>query len=306
MTQPVEPPAPARAELEATVDEADESLLGLAAVAVGVLAALRAWSVANWLRGTTNQTGLQAGEVRNKVDAVDWATAAEALRQAQAEGAATALVQLSLDERWARVGGPTPVALDASKAEETISLVRANLLSRLIATTQMPVALQPGFVNQAVQWAESGLSSGVEELSSEAQLETALANGGSAIWHGERNACVVCTGFIGAVVSTRGEAFQSVGFDGKGGGVLSPPVHPHCRCQLVVVSGNVEPLALAYRREAVRQVLKGWRLESESNAARLRAAEALLAKNPTAPASVKTAAQRAVEAGKFKDGGMVP
>lgn len=287
--------------LDALADESAETLRGLEEQLAAVLSPLRAWAVAWWLQGPTNQ--VSSAQMTQRVEAVDWVAAEELLLRAQEEGATAAVVQLGLVLALEDLILP---ALDTSAPARVVGETRAKLLERLTSVALLPAAHQPGFINQAVGWAEGGLRSAVTELSAEAQMSTGLAHGASLVWHGERNACVTCTGFIGSVVRTTGETFDSVGFDGRPTTVQAPPVHPRCRCQLVVVAGDPEPLSLAYRREAVRQVLKGWRLESESNAARVRAAEALLAKSPAAPKSVQSVAQRAVDTGKFRDGGVVP
>lgn len=293
------------AQLDALADESAEVLHKIEEKLAALLGSLKAWSVAWWLnagQGPTNQAPTPA-QMAQRVEAVDWAAAEQLLVEAQEEGAVTAVAQLSLALLAAELIMPS---LDERAPVVRVAEVRTRLLERLTTVALMPAATQPGFVNQAIGWAEGGLRSAVTELSAEAQMRTGLAHGAALVWHGERNACVTCTGYIGAVVRSAGEGFESVGFDGQPGTLRVPPAHPRCRCQLVVVAGDPEPLALAYRREAVRQVLKGWRLESESNAVRLRAAEALLAKNPAAPRTVKRAAANAVAEGAFGGGGVVP
>src|SRR5690606_27475214 len=83
-----------------------------------------------------------------------------------------------------------------------------------------------------------------------------------------------------------------------------PPAHPHCRCAVSPwlpseIPGGVD-LPEALRREARRAVLKGWSLDSESNAARLLAAGRLLERGPGMPESVEREARRAIRVGRFR------
>jgi hypothetical protein len=62
--------------------------------------------------------------------------------------------------------------------------------------------------------------------------------------------------------------------------------------------GNDLPEAL--KREARRSVLKGWSLESESQASRLDAAERLLQRGARLPGTVEREARQAVRARRFR------
>lgn len=126
------------------------------------------------------------------------------------------------------------------------------------------------------------------------------AAGLATVWIAETNACVTCLAYSGQVADS-GDEFPAGLSYGTSSSVAAPiahpPAHPHCRC-------TVEPLrapefAVALRREADRSVLRGFSLESESMATRVRAAERLLDRGVDAPASVIAYARRAVREGEF-------
>jgi len=77
-----------------------------------------------------------------------------------------------------------------------------------------------------------------------------------------------------------------------GNGILTH----NCRCHLEAQDDDV---AAALKREADRSILRGFALESESERARLDAAERLLASGVRAPASVKRYAETAINRGGF-------
>jgi hypothetical protein len=133
------------------------------------------------------------------------------------------------------------------------------------------------------------------------------------MWVSERNGCLGCTALTGQVIDIGGQ------FDGArtwgdrpiawGGFAGRPPRHPRCRCRTAPWYGGVasEDAAAALRREAQRSILRGWSLPSESEAARLRAAERLLASSELdMPITVRRYALRALAAGEFPLGREVP
>lgn len=269
----------------------------LIAEAIAQLKALVAWIAALELAGQTPPTAaLQA-----QVAALDWALIA---------GAVVAAEQLGIDGTLEELDAfAIPASVDRDRAERAVNVVRETVAQRVqqfervrqsspqVATSQ----LRAGLNNS-----QAGVAGAVVEAHAQGQEKTAFANGAALVWRGERDACVVCTGFIGAVRTKPSDRFKSAGFDGVGGTIALPPVHPHCRCEIDVVDGDPHLFAEALRREAVRQVLKGWRRESESNAERVRAAEALLKKSPAAPKTVLAGARKAVQDRKFPNDGRTP
>jgi hypothetical protein len=135
------------------------------------------------------------------------------------------------------------------------------------------------------------------------------------VWVTERDGCVVCLSLAGQVVAP-GEAFDAAATFGPydpppvwGDALDAPPRHPHCRCRLgwgtptqLVGSGY----AAGLEREARRSIVRGWSLESESPAVRLRAAERLLAQGAGLPKSVEAYGRKAVREGAWPRGRAFP
>lgn len=128
------------------------------------------------------------------------------------------------------------------------------------------------------------------------------------LWRAERDACVACLGYAGALAAP-GEVFgpvvQVVDPSGRPTGpVAGPPLHPNCRCGLDpwygATDAELTPLDLphALRREAQRSILAGQ--AQGSKPARLRAADRLLdLAGLLVPKTVARRARKAVDAGKF-------
>lgn len=125
-----------------------------------------------------------------------------------------------------------------------------------------------------------------------------------AMWVPERDACARCLAYAGLRVLRPGDAFPGglsydpVTEDRGAEPVKQPPLHPRCRCELQLVPrGDSEEASAALKREADRSILRGFALESESGAARRRAAGELLSSGVRAPASVKADARRRLQSG---------
>lgn len=147
----------------------------------------------------------------------------------------------------------------------------------------------------------------VNESAAHGQLAVADATGSAALWHAERNGCVHCLSRAGAFRRADGTfgygpngsfAAKPLELDGP---LTAPPLHPHCRCSLIVgPRAALEGLASAMAREAARSVLRGDKLPSESEASRLQAAQRLLANGGAGlPKTVRERARRAVAASSF-------
>jgi hypothetical protein len=127
-----------------------------------------------------------------------------------------------------------------------------------------------------------------------------------AVWRAERNACLRCTSYAGAV-NTGGGFLPVRNYTDRPLDLITrPPAHPSCRCQLCLWSpawrgpGPGDDLPAALAREARRSVVKGWSLPSESEAARLRAARRLLESGAGLPKTVVAEGRTAVRRGRFK------
>lgn len=146
----------------------------------------------------------------------------------------------------------------------------------------------------------------VNRALSEGVRAVAEEQGVGRLWIPERDACLRCLAYAGLYVGP-GEAFPGgLTFDTrpvkKLDPVPDPPLHPNCRCRTIpwrTEWGTDYPDSL--KREAQRSVLRGWSVPSESERARLRAADALL-KRTQLPKSVQDYARRAVRQGEFPRG----
>lgn len=177
-------------------------------------------------------------------------------------------------------GKPATAAAEARRRATGLGTV-TNLADLL--TVLGPLARSVSEMTGAAEWSAQ-TAANEATISAAAQAESKL------VVVPERDACVEC---------------QSRGGDtGEAATGDPPPFHPRCRCELQEYVDEAVPKAL--KREAVRSVLRGFSLPSESEAARLRAAKELLRKKPTAPASVKAYAERAVREGRFPRGRATP
>lgn len=130
----------------------------------------------------------------------------------------------------------------------------------------------------------------------------------SRVWVAELDACVRCAAYSGEVAGP-GEPFDGGrSFDPQQSGpavdtVDGPPLHPHCRCRPVPWSPSWRhdgpSLPELLQQQAAEAIAEGWALPSESGAARIRAARALLASGRRLPPRVAAKARRAISSGRF-------
>lgn len=141
--------------------------------------------------------------------------------------------------------------------------------------------------SQAVSGIEMDTTWLVNTAAALGSRDTAEAAGVGTVFVGEREACLDCNPYIGLTDKQRND---------------DPPIHPNCQCSLQPWSdewaGNTTSYPDALRREADRAVLRG-SSDYDSNAARVRAAQALLSHGTDLPASVKQVARKAVRKGQF-------
>lgn len=183
-------------------------------------------------------------------------------------GAATAAL--------ANVGGKPAVA----KAE---MLTRASVLNLDTVTGLLGVL---GPLGRSVNEMQGSASYAVHAAANEATASAARQAEQHYVFQPERDACLDCVALAGEV-------------DGE-----TPPVHPWCRC--TVRPYDDPAVVAAIKREALRSTLRGFSLPSESEKARLRAAQAALRGRPAAPESVKRYAAASVRRGRFARGRGVP
>ena len=223
------------------------------------------------------------------------------LGRLQAPGAASlaAEMQAAATLGDARVAGATAVAASTTAAAAAAGIAAKPNAALLTAQARLVVGrfddlgtvltvLAP--LNRSVSEMTAGASFAVHRSANEAVASAAAQTGAKVVFVPERDACLECTGHAGDT--------------GSAATVEPPPIHPNCRCELHTYDDPEVPKAL--KREAVRSVLRGFSLPSESEAERLRAASALLARRPVAPASVQAYARRAIREGHFPRGRRLP
>lgn len=197
----------------------------------------------------------------------------------------------------ARVEGKTAVHLGA-KPKAVLAAARRKPAAAVKEATRrigvVPLSTLVGVLavlgplTKSAAEMEGAASYAVHLAANEAATSAAEQTGAKLVFVAERDACLECNGYAGAT----------------GDDIPEVPVHPNCRCELQPYDDPAIPVAL--KREALRSVLRGFSLPSESEAARVRAAKAALRSRPNAPQSVKDYAAAAVKRGKFPRGRSVP
>jgi hypothetical protein len=226
---------------------------------------------------------------------------------------------LGISQAVAELKLPLPPAMSGSVGHDTaqaVEKVAATVADRLARAQRVTQAIRSGThvdVMSAVAAAHAAVSD-VERASrwvtnrevnhGSAQVADVL-NAGK-MWVAERDACLHCIAYSG-VIAEHGQHFPpDLTFAAKPLKLMSPildrpPLHPHCRCRITPWLGSDTDYSLsdALKREARRSVLKGWSLPSESENARLQAADRLLQRGAGLPKSVVQTARRAVRLGHF-------
>ena len=192
------------------------------------------------------------------------------------------------------VGSLRTDALSAlEEAKDNLSKGLIGTGAQSVLTAVAPLLQNPAKAEAAVTWA-------INNASNSAVSKLSLKMGETMVWIGERNGCIHCTAYNG-VRSTKTGFPKDLTFGAKplkqSGTLPHPPLHPHCRC--TVEPGITDEYADALKREAIRSVLRGYKMDSESEKVRIDAAKRLLDKDPVAPASVKKYAQRSIKKGEF-------
>ena len=177
-------------------------------------------------------------------------------------------------------------ALQEAKDNLSRPLVGSGLQSILTAVN--PLLQNPAKVEAAVVWS-------VNNASNSAVSKLSLKMGETMTWISERDGCVHCLAYSGERSGLTGFP-KGLTFGSKPlateGTLPHPPLHPHCRC--TIEPGITDDYADALKRESVRSILRGFKMESESEKVRIDAAKALLETDPVAPASVKKYAKRRI------------
>lgn len=242
---------------------------------------------------------------------------------------------VKLGVRQAAAEAGARVAVLASPGIDVLSAIDAGAFtagrhlaeaSRLAVTSpgdtfHTAVGIPAARANRAVTSIESAATWSVHRGVATGAGAVADELGARLLWLAERDACLSCLGLSGHFTGTHGAFDENLSgtFTGKtlsvwpdAAPLSGPPLHPRCRCRVtpwlgaVAVSGELagEPPAIggldlpdALQREARRSVVKGWALDSEP--ARLRAADLLLARGARLPETVEAAGRAAVARGGF-------
>lgn len=185
-------------------------------------------------------------------------------------------------------------------------VAKVRALAKIIKTSyKPPLGVTVALAQQAAKFGADLTTKVSDALVAEhvQQQETECGPDEVLIWQPERNACVRCLKYAGQYRSAAGEFKAGQSFDPSAprqdGTLPGPPLHPNCRCELAVIPKREAPdNSAALHREAMRSVLKGWALPSESDAVRSRAAQALLNSNVIAPKSVIAETRRRLKSGQ--------
>ena len=160
-----------------------------------------------------------------------------------------------------------------------------------------------GAFGRAIRDAHGGIT--FETTRAAGQGAAAVANLADVrrVWVAERDGCVHCLAYAGVVAGPGASFPQGLTFGSRPlkpqASLPNPPLHPHCRCTVEIIHPDDNETSDALMREARRSILRGWSLESEPQAVRLRAADRLLATGAGMPKSVEAYARNAVRRGEF-------
>lgn len=209
------------------------------------------------------------------------------------------LTEMRLAARRAVRAGSDPEAINGLLDERQ---KRVSFLSRALRAAQRPSLAKALLVLKGAQGLAQGLRGMISDELVRGQTDerrSRLQANQVLMWVPERDACARCLRYAGLRLLRRGDQFPGgLSFDPAqdttdAPKLAGPPLHPHCRCELqAVTKGDSEEASQALVREANRSILKGFALDSESQASRRRAAEKLLSSGVQAPKSVKADARR--------------
>lgn len=312
MTEPLPPEelvpdAEAVAYEEASVEAVTAGLgAALAPVLAGALASFAAGTVGTALAGV-----ILAGLRR-----VSWPPMTPRLQEV-AVGAVDLGVDRALrglepeDIRKGRGPGPVLEVPDLDQVTRVRLDSARDLTGDLALDTKRDLMAVMGRISTVRSRAEGQVRWTAYEGMSAGTSAVAERLGQSLIWVAERDACLHCLAHAGWSVAP-GDTFPAGLTYGdrplQEGGVLYPPLHPGCRCQVRLYAGepgapdpdrsSLDPAA-RLAAEARRSVVYGWTAHA-SGAATLRAMDRLLRRGAGLPPSVERRARELVRAGQTK------
>lgn len=235
-------------------------------------------------------------------DLVDDAAAARAWLAAYALGTDHALdtapaLPLSMPTRDAA----PDLGLSRAVAEQAVRALSELRTSAVAARGYAAVAGAMAQADRSATRVESAVAFETTRAAAEGVRDVAAVTSGHVLWVAERDGCLSCLAYAGQTATASGVFPSGLTFGDRPldppGPLVGPALHPRCRCSLEVWHPADVGVVEALRREAKRSVLQGIALDSE--AARLQAADNLLAAGAGLPRTVEDRARAAVRRGEF-------
>lgn len=213
------------------------------------------------------------------------------------------------DQRKGRGPGPVLEVPDLDAVTRVRLTQAADLARALPMDTKRDLMAVVGKVSAAKSYAEGQVRWTANEGINAGTSAVADRLGSALIWVAERDACLACLAHAGWSVAP-GETFPAGLTYGdkpiREDGVLYPPLHPGCRCQVRIWDGPIgEPpadrssanQAARLAAEARRSVVYGWTGHA-SHAATVRAMDRLLRAGANLPPSVERRARELARKGQ--------
>lgn len=290
-----------------------------AALASVLTAALAGWVAAfGALGAAASGVGLAAylAGVRGDVDRAERGLGRRAARAIQeALDPATAMGARHAAE-FARQASGLPVDLPQAKASRRVRddargiadtvAEQLRLAARLLSPRMVSITGWRGVVaglaaaRRAVTLVRAAVAWSVHRAINDGAAQTIRALDARALWVAEPDACVRCLAYVGELADRDdlfpgGLSMDPASRSTTVAAIDGPPLHPHCRCRLVPWRDDWAASSLPdlLREQALRSIASGLRRPSESRAARIRAAQVLLARRGV-PAGVRRQAQATV------------
>ncbi|MFE9391700.1 hypothetical protein [Streptomyces sp. NPDC006784] len=210
------------------------------------------------------------------------------------------------------VGRPGRGLRQLADRVETIVTERRDralgLLHARRARTWQDILTGIGAARGAVSAVRAHVSWVINTAVNEGLVAGIAAIGAQKLWLAERDACTACLAYAGRVIDVRDTFPGGLNWDPnqqRAGAdeIAGPPRHPNCRCRLVPWrdrwAGGGQSLPDFLHGQAVDALANGRARPTESRAARIRAARALLASTEPLTAAQRRTARQAVHRGRW-------
>lgn len=209
------------------------------------------------------------------------------------------------------VGGPGRVLRAmAARVEDLVIERRDRALTMLHprrAQTWQHILTGIGTAHGAVSAVRAHVSWVVNTAVNQGIAAGISAIGSRKMWLAEGDACTGCLAYAGRVIDVRQDFPGGLNWDPRqqreAERIDGPPLHPNCRCRLVPWreewGRDGRPLPDLLHDQAVDAVARGRGRPTESRAARVRAAQALLTSDEPLTPAQRRAARAAVRTGRW-------